>query len=359
LGGVRAAACTVAVGQLPAGPWHTQRAPAHCVVFTQVEVKLRLPGPEAHAQLAALLAPGRVATHQQVCAVCIGALQPGRWWLCRCARLSPLWGLSPADGSAAAATAAPRRQENYFFDGPSRELNGRLVVLRVRFYDTDKKAVLTLKVCWRGLCRSHLPARLLLPSASRASAHPHTARTRTRPHALHHPPPAQGKQVLQDGIGRATEVEEPLDPLAARQFLTNPSALLGHPSELMQSLARCAQCSARAQGVCVCMCVCVCVCVCVHTQEGAPAAGLHQQLPPPPSRCCPWAPFPSLPLRTPDTARTACASWCAWAASTTCARRSPGRASRWSWTRPATRTARCTSWRQRRCAATRARVYGQ
>lgn len=41
------------------------------------------------------------------------------------------------------------KQENYFFDGPSKELNSRLVVLRLRFYDTDKKAVLTLKVCVR------------------------------------------------------------------------------------------------------------------------------------------------------------------------------------------------------------------
>jgi uncharacterized protein YjbK len=38
-------------------------------------------------------------------------------------------------------------QENFFFDGPNRELNSRRVVLRVRFYDTDNKAVLTLKVC--------------------------------------------------------------------------------------------------------------------------------------------------------------------------------------------------------------------
>lgn len=43
-------------------------------------------------------------------------------------------------------------QENYFFDGPSKELNSRFVVLRVRFYDVDKKAVLTLKVCVTPLC---------------------------------------------------------------------------------------------------------------------------------------------------------------------------------------------------------------
>lgn len=43
-------------------------------------------------------------------------------------------------------------QENYFFDGPSKELNSRFVVLRVRFYDVDKKAVLTLKVCDLSVC---------------------------------------------------------------------------------------------------------------------------------------------------------------------------------------------------------------
>jgi hypothetical protein len=51
--------------------------------------------------------------------------------------------------------AALAVQENYFFDGPGRELNSKRVVLRLRFYDTDKKAVLTLKVrtarqAWRG-----------------------------------------------------------------------------------------------------------------------------------------------------------------------------------------------------------------
>lgn len=37
-------------------------------------------------------------------------------------------------------------QENYFFDGPNRELNSRRVVLRLRFYDVDKKAYITVKV---------------------------------------------------------------------------------------------------------------------------------------------------------------------------------------------------------------------
>lgn len=48
----------------------------------------------------------------------------------------------------------------------------------------------------------------------------------------------QGKQILQDGIGRATEIEEPLDPVTAHQFLQQPSELLKLPSELMQNLAR-------------------------------------------------------------------------------------------------------------------------
>jgi hypothetical protein len=48
----------------------------------------------------------------------------------------------------------------------------------------------------------------------------------------------QGKQILQDGIGRATEVEEELEAANARRFLQQPSELLKLPSELMQNLAR-------------------------------------------------------------------------------------------------------------------------
>lgn len=43
-------------------------------------------------------------------------------------------------------------QENFFFDGPGRELNSKRVVLRLRFYDSDKKAVLTLKVRQQDQC---------------------------------------------------------------------------------------------------------------------------------------------------------------------------------------------------------------
>jgi inorganic triphosphatase YgiF len=66
-----------------------------------VEVKLRLPDAAAHAKVVALLAASRQAVHDQ---------------------------------------------ENYFFDGPGQELGKRWVVLRLRFYNGDEKAVITLKV---------------------------------------------------------------------------------------------------------------------------------------------------------------------------------------------------------------------
>ena len=37
-------------------------------------------------------------------------------------------------------------QENYFFDGGERELSGQRAVLRCRFYNHDKRALVTLKV---------------------------------------------------------------------------------------------------------------------------------------------------------------------------------------------------------------------
>jgi hypothetical protein len=47
---------------------------SHAHVVLQVEVKLRLPGAEAHQKLEQLLAPGRMATHQQVCVVVMASL---------------------------------------------------------------------------------------------------------------------------------------------------------------------------------------------------------------------------------------------------------------------------------------------
>lgn len=44
------------------------------------------------------------------------------------------------------------QQENYFFDGPASELNSKRVVVRVRLYNKDQKATLTIKVGARGLC---------------------------------------------------------------------------------------------------------------------------------------------------------------------------------------------------------------
>ncbi|KXZ52430.1 hypothetical protein GPECTOR_9g474 [Gonium pectorale] len=75
---------------------------------------------------------------------------------------------------------ARHAQANYFFDGPERELNSRRVVLRLRTYNGDEKATVTIK----------------------------------------------GEQVLKDGIGRASEVEEHVDPGAAATYLVAPDAML-------------------------------------------------------------------------------------------------------------------------------------
>lgn len=37
-------------------------------------------------------------------------------------------------------------KDNFFFDGDKRELEGRRAVMRLRFYDTDQKATITVKV---------------------------------------------------------------------------------------------------------------------------------------------------------------------------------------------------------------------
>lgn len=45
----------------------------------------------------------------------------------------------------------------------------------------------------------------------------------------------QGKQVLEGGIGRASEVEEPVaDAAAARKFLDSPSEMLTQSPLLVQ-----------------------------------------------------------------------------------------------------------------------------
>lgn len=81
-------------------------------------------------------------------------------------------------------------QENHFFDGAKGELSAEKVVLRVRFYDSDRRAVITCK----------------------------------------------GKQVLENGVGRAPEEEEEVDVSVAREFLKDPNLLVSHGSTLMTKL---------------------------------------------------------------------------------------------------------------------------
>jgi len=110
-------------------------------------VKLRLPGRQAYDQVAAMLAAGKQATYAQ---------------------------------------------ENFFFDGDKQELESQRAVLRLRFFNGDEKAVITVK----------------------------------------------GKQLLVGGIGRATEVEEDVPKggeAAARGWLSHPNELLT-ASPLLQDL---------------------------------------------------------------------------------------------------------------------------
>ena len=70
-------------------------------IALQVEIKLRLPTKEAHDEVAEQLKDSFRETHQQ---------------------------------------------ENFFFDGANGELSSQRVVLRCRFYNHDKRAIVTLKV---------------------------------------------------------------------------------------------------------------------------------------------------------------------------------------------------------------------
>lgn len=113
--------------------------------MTEVEIKLRLPSHASHQRVAQLMGPPK----------------------------------------------AVYAQENYFFDGVNDELK-KQQTLRVRFYNTDQKAVITVK----------------------------------------------GRQALVGGVGRATEEEEDIDPALAREALRDPSKLMGAGSALIDNLLK-------------------------------------------------------------------------------------------------------------------------
>lgn len=67
----------------------------------QVEIKLRLKDETAHQRVAEALRPHLITTH---------------------------------------------KQENIFYDGSEKELSKERVIIRTRFYNTDKRCLLTIKV---------------------------------------------------------------------------------------------------------------------------------------------------------------------------------------------------------------------
>lgn len=79
-------------------------------------------------------------------------------------------------------------QENYFFTNDA--MTAARCVLRVRFYDGDKKAVITVK----------------------------------------------GRQKLENGVGIATEDEASVDPVVARNFLEDPKSLAQMDLPIMAGL---------------------------------------------------------------------------------------------------------------------------
>lgn len=101
----------------------------------EVEIKLRLPSSAAHQLLSDALSPFHVKTHLQ---------------------------------------------ENTFFDTTSDNLASSRAALRIRFYDSDSKCVLSLKA----------------------------------------------RAKLQDGVSRVEEEEEEISPLIGREIVSNPSRIL-------------------------------------------------------------------------------------------------------------------------------------
>ncbi|CAM6100846.1 unnamed protein product [Calypogeia fissa] len=111
----------------------------------EIEVKLKLSGPEAHEKVAKLLKPFHDVTHMQ---------------------------------------------ENVFFDGANKELSSRKSVLRLRFYDEDKKCVVTYK----------------------------------------------GDAVIESGISRGEELEEEIDVVRGRDYVAYPKRIAISTSELLKKV---------------------------------------------------------------------------------------------------------------------------
>ncbi|KAK3011454.1 hypothetical protein RJ639_012752 [Escallonia herrerae] len=113
----------------------------------EVEVKLRLPDAAAHQKVSDLLSPYHVRTHVQ---------------------------------------------ENVFFDGAAAELTSSRAALRLRFYDLDSRAVLSLKA----------------------------------------------KPVIRNGVSRVEEDEEPIEPSVARACVAEPWRLLAMDASRMVKRVR-------------------------------------------------------------------------------------------------------------------------
>jgi len=87
---------------------------------------------------------------------------------------------------------AKHRQENFFFDGTEGELSSNRVILRIRFYNVDEKALVTVK----------------------------------------------GKTVIREGVGKSSEVEEYVDPGLARMLVENPKQIIHQDIQVIQDTCR-------------------------------------------------------------------------------------------------------------------------
>lgn len=158
---------------------------------------------------------------------------------------------SAADHDRVAALFADRRratyaQENYFFDGANEEFSSRRTIVRVRLYNTDEKATLTVKVGSSDECLYSGPktASPIDPSlsvygwASCRLMHRFTSTHSNQSvwSQYTHTTRPQGEAILVDGISTVPEQEEPLEPSAAREIVQQPAQLLQLPSAMFSKL---------------------------------------------------------------------------------------------------------------------------